>query len=189
MAPRMIEVYTLEELKEKHPDAYAKVYEKWRNHVMSYSTPWADETMDSLKAVFEKCSFEMLDYSLGAYSPSYIRARPTYNRDDEEESTPGTDREWFLDNVLLPLGHVREDGTVHFPGNLALTGYCADDDFLEHVWQRLEKGDTLKEALESLAGVASKMMEDDLEQQAEEDSMLANWDHREYTADGVCVKR
>ena len=176
---KTINVYTLAELKESHPDAYAKVLARWADCCTEPN--WADETMDSLKAVVKACGGTMKKWSIGAHSPSSM----TVEADDEDEDGEWKDAEWLRLNVLAPNGYVKADGTADFPGHCKWTGYCADDDFIEDVYKSMKGGDTLTKALEGLATVASRLMERDLEDAQSEESMLANWDGCQFTEDGI----
>jgi hypothetical protein len=78
-------------------------------------------------------------------------------------------------------------GKAYFPGNCRWTGYCADDDFIEAVYESMAAGSTLTEALESLGDVAVRLMQADLHQDCEAGSMLANWEDRKFTDQGIEV--
>lgn len=162
-----VTVYTLEELKESHPEAYKAVHERWEALTLRDNPPWMEETMASLRAVIDACGGKLADWSIGAWTQCSATVEGI---DDEEQG-----REWFLHNVLKPNGYTRRNGHAYFPGNCKFTGYCADDDFLEATWKALKRGDTLTRALEGLADKAGEMMEADYEQAQEEESMLANW--------------
>lgn len=182
-----VDVYKLTELKEVSPKGYERVHDRWREGCDGDS--WTSETMDSLKAVVEACNGTLRDWSIGAYSHSSMNVRAEdYTDEDEEAPRTLKDAEWFLHNVLKPHGYVKDTGfgrlSADFPGHCAFTGYCADDSFLEAAYKAMCSGETLTEALEGLASVASKMFEDDLEQEQDEESMLANWGDNEYTIDG-----
>src|SRR5690606_38737579 len=122
---RTIQVYSLAELKERFPEAYARVHERWKNNLGD--VPWAEETMDSLQAVVDAAGGSLEDWSIGAYARSYIRVRV----DDEDEDGTPKDARWFRLNVLKPNGYVKKNGHVAFPGHCRFTGYYADDAFLE----------------------------------------------------------
>lgn len=178
--------YTLAELKESHPDAYARVHRKWQELTYSDSAPWSDETMDSLKAVVEACGGTLEDWSIGTDSGTCtVRVEDEY----EYENASGCHAApkgpaWFRREVLKPHGYTKPNGRPDFPGICAFTGYCADDSFMERAYERIRKGDTLTEALESLASLASEMMADDMEQAANEESMEANWGDNLYDEEG-----
>jgi len=188
MKTRTVETYTLDELKDAHPETYVKLHEKWRELVANDDAPWGDETMDSLKATVKACGALLHNWSIGAYAPCSMTVGVQddfIDGNDEESAEIRKDEGWFFDHVLKGLGYTRDSqGKVEFPGLCPFTGYCADDAFLEHVYKQLQRGNTLTDALESLADVAGKMVEDDLEQMQEEDSMLANWGENQYDKDG-----
>ena len=176
---KQINVYNLIELKEQFAQAYERVLKRWSDAVAeSGDIPWSREVMDSLKAVIELFGGELADWQIGPYGPCSATVRGI---EDEEWTS-----QRLLDEVLTPLGYAR-DRQGHFPGLCKLTGYCADDDFLEGVYERVTAGQPLTSALESLAGDAGKMMEADLEQQQDGDSMLANWGDRHFTEAGTAV--
>ena len=175
-------VYTLNELRTAHPEAYAEVHERWKAGCAEDAAPWTDETMDSLKAVVKACGARLTDWSIGAWAPSHVCVDVSDETDDDEPRRK--DAAWLVEAVLKPAGYADGTGAAHFPGLCVWTGYCADDAMIEAVHKALVDGDTLTEALEGLADVAREEMEANAEQQEEEDSMLANWSDREYTADG-----
>lgn len=185
---KTIPVYTLEELRTINPGAFEKIHNEWRNVVASDQAPWSDEVIDSLKAVVDACGGTLKAWSIGAYAPSSMMVSVEDEFEDGEEVFAKKDSAWMFEHILRPLGYKghKEKG-VDFPGLCPFTGYCADDDFLEAVYKELQRGYTLTEALESLADVARKHMEDDTEQAQDEESMLANWGERLYTEDGKPV--
>lgn len=182
--------YTLAEIETAHPEAFERIHDRWRDLVYRDQAPWADETMDSLRAVIDAAGGSLDDWSIGPDSGSCsvgIDDHYTYHNASGEHSAPCGAR-WFRREVLAPLGYVRPDGRAYFPGLCKLTGYYADDAFLEDAYRSLRKGETLREALEGLAHVASRMMADDLEQQAGRDGMFANWGDRLFDEHGDPVK-
>jgi hypothetical protein len=186
--PTTLEVtgYTLEELKTANPKAYERLAERWRELIYQDSGLWTDETMESLKAVITACGGTLTDWNIGPDSGwCTVRVEDDYeyvNASGEHSARKGP--AWFRREVLKPHGYLKPNGRADFPGNCAFTGYCADDAFLERAYERIRKGDTLTEALESLAGLASKMLADDLEQTASTESMEANWGDNLYTLEG-----
>lgn len=178
--PQQVTVYRLEELQAQFPAAYKAVHERWKKGIHSEPAPWSDEIMASLKAAVKACHAKLTDWSIGAYSPSYL----TVDVPEPNDEDGRTDLERFTDNVLIPNKYK----VGEFPGLCPFTGYCADEDFVEHVYKRLVAGDTLKDALESLADLASQFMEDDLKQMEEEESMHANWGESLFTKNGQLIK-
>lgn len=193
---KTIEVYTLEELQEKNPEAYARVLSKWEKSCDEDSfCPWQDECMASLRAIVKACHGKLVDWRLRPYSPGFIKVELA---DEERDRDLGeaADSVWFLRHVLEPHGYKMDAaGKVEFPGLCPFTGYCLDDDLLESVWKYLQtvfpvrpSGDSLKEALENLEGVIREHFEDSCEQQRGEDSMMANWGDCHFTLAGTRVE-
>lgn len=183
--PSSVTTYSLAELKELFPDAFARVHKQWSDGIAeSGDIAWKYETMDSLRAVINECGATLADWSIGAYSPSSITVKLPSDLDEMEADEA---RAWYLVNVLKPNGYVKSNGHADFPGHCKFTGYCADDDFLEAVWKRLNAGDDLKAALEGLADDVREHFEADMEQEQQEDSMFVNWSEDQFTKDGVRV--
>jgi hypothetical protein len=67
-----ITVYSASELKEKFPNGFEKALEKWRED-QSGDTFWTDEIMGSLKALFETSGVNLINWSIGANSSSWVR--------------------------------------------------------------------------------------------------------------------
>ena len=55
-----------------------------------------------------------------------------------------------------------------------LTGYCADEDFIESLINDVKNGYTLREAFENLGRVADKLIEQEYDREVFEDSLIAN---------------
>jgi len=179
-------LYTLAELKEQFPDGYARVLERWQDACdRFFDVPWQSETMDSLRAVVDACGGKCHDWQIGPYAPSHLSVRVDEHDEDDEGNEVRRDAEWFWREVLAPNGYARgEGGEVEFPGVCPFTGYCADENMLEAVWQDLRAGVGLREALEGLADVASRMMEANAEQERDAETMEANWDGLWFTEHG-----
>lgn len=179
-------VYTLAELNTMFPQAYERVHARWVKACdESGDVPWSSETMASLKAVVAACGGTIKDYSIGPYSPSYLRilAEDYTEREDGSEGSV-KDAAWLRREVLKPKGYTKKNGHAYFPGLCAWTGYCADDHFIQAIYTAMRDGDTLTEALEGLADVAAKVMEDDADQDRNAETMLANWGDNYYDEDG-----
>lgn len=190
---KTISVYTLQELRTMNPEAFERVHERWKEDVVaSPDVPWADETMDSLKAVVKAAGGTLTDWQIGPWGQSSMRV----SVEDEYEYLPGRTTQkgtaWFRKYVLTPLGYLSGEHKSRariFTGLCKLTGYCADDNFLEYVYKSLKAGETLTDALEGLAREAEKELEANVEQHQEEDSMMANWgEGRFFTLEGAWVR-
>lgn len=181
--PKQTTVYTLTKLKKSNPEAYTKVYKEWLEDCESEETPWVPETMDSLKAVITACRFKLTNWSIGPYDGWVDVEETELLNDDGDPITK--DRAWFESYVLDHNKYQKDSaGIYQFPGLCPWTGYCADECFIESVYKDMLIGFDLKPALKRLAKKASKLMEEDLEQMKEEESMLANWGDNYYTLDG-----
>lgn len=182
---RSVEVYTLDELRSKFPEGYDAVKQRWERKCQNDGfIPWQDEIIESLKAIVLKCDFRLKNYEIGPDSYSAISIE---TMDDQNEDNNDRGRDWFRDNVLVPLEYVNADGNVYFPGNCAFTGVCFDDDLLEKVWGRLCEGKSLYESLKGMAMDASRMMEAECEYRESEEEMLIAWDEQEFLADGTPI--
>ncbi len=178
-----ITIYTLEELEEVNEEAFNKVLAEWATYVKTDRdyVPWSDETIDSLRHVVEACGATLGGVSI---CPFYGNSSITVKTPNIGTDTPD---DWVWVNVLQKYKYLNDNGEAYFPGLCAFTGYCGDDDMLESVWEDVSTGSSLRDALHNLAGVAQKMMEDDIEQDCERESMLINWGEQEYTIDGYQV--
>lgn len=189
--------YSLDELKESHPQGYANALERWQEGCRaSGDISWSEETMGSLKATIAECSFKLRDWSIGPYAYSSLSVSDERGIDEDDEGKPEvSDLDWFCEAVLDANGYTRSDTAkdrngnpipngYKFPGKCPFTGYCFDEACLESVYWDLVSGESLEDALENLAQLASKAMEDDCEQMEDEESMEANWGHLRFLADG-----
>jgi hypothetical protein len=184
---RTITIYSLRELKDVSPEGYAKVLKRWRETCCDDFIPWDRDTIQSYKALVEACGGRFKDYNIGPWDNSWAKVVI----DNEVEETEGwitKNADWFLKYVLEPKGIKLDPATGKLiQGGGEFTGYCGDNRFVNEIYEDLSSGYDIQEALENMARVAQKMMEDDSEQFQEEDNMLANWEQREYTIDGVWI--
>lgn len=134
--------------------------------------PWQDETMDSLKACVSHAGFRIRDYSIGAYSRCYLKL----DGDDSILDLRGPRAlAWFENHYLSSLripwagpgrDKVRRYGYWYRPGMVPpcpFTGYCFDDDCIEHVAKCLKGGDSVREAFESLGQLAGDQWESEMD--------------------------
>jgi hypothetical protein len=159
-------------------------------------SPWQDEIMDSLKALFNNIDgVRLVNWSIGAYSYSFL----TVTMEEDTGNLAGKRaRAWlenhFLANLRIPYTgkrrwEVAQYGASYRPGMVPpcpLTGYCADDNFIDALRAGIRSGNTVREALQKLASTAQKLMEQDDEFSrsidAVEESIIAN--EYEFTEDG-----
>lgn len=174
---RTVTVYTLAELKSEHPAGYARVLRRWETRCEQDTTPWVDEIVNSYKAVVAACGAKLEDWEFGAYSCPYVSIDVPEELDNNREA---------FDETLKTLGYWK-DGAPHFPGLCKFTGYCADDDILEAVSNAFQGGESLRYALMKGASKTAKLIDADADAWKDEENMEANWDRREYLADGTEV--
>lgn len=184
--------------------AFERAFESYKNAQAEEGPAcwWTGELMDSVKALFDAAGVEMADWSIGMYSPSYIRAdfRGEYAEETEKLSGPRA-LAWIENNLLSGLrvpwtgprrAELRKYGAGYYAGQVKpcpFTGICYDDDLLNRLMESIKAGDTLAEAFEGLAIEARKIAESEDEYEREEAYFL---DHAaangyEYDAKGARI--
>lgn len=201
-----IDVYTPSELKQLDSNAFDYAFDRWKQDQYGFGYDWGDEIIDSLKAVFEHSNIALRDWEIDSYSHGHSSVK--FDMEISIESLSGQRAIAWLENNLLNQfrykdgiqhikervwmsehikSHTRSDGVfIHKPGELKscpLTGCCFDEDFLESLIKDINSGYTLFDAYRRLAKVASRLFENEWEQQTSEESFLEQ-DHLEYKADG-----
>lgn len=196
-----VTLYTLEELKQRAEPVYDKLYENWKDTELRYPSPWFNELLESLKIWCWLLNFRVMSYDICPYNNSYIHVECIYNGYDSEiENVYGRRAIAHVMNKLhnrysIPYGCKHKDykaymkyGKEYRAGKLKpcpLTGYYVDEVLIEKTIEAIKRGDTLKEALESLAYVIRDEMESDQEQQCSEESFLLNYEDKYFTIEGV----
>lgn len=176
-----VTAYTLAELQAQHPQAFERVRKQWEEFAYSVEVPWAQESVDSLRAACEAFGGELERWDI---SPHSMPTASVWIDSDRERD------QLLVRETLERLGYWPKDSDAPtFPGLCKLTGYCLDDDILEHVYRETLQGDTLSGSLESAAYIVMRAMEGNLEQWLDDESMLANWGERLYTEDGLLVRK
>lgn len=191
-----ISIYSLSELNEAHPEGFKTAYDRWCDKgIYDHGIAWQDETIDSLKALIEAAGAKLKNWSLGAYN------RGNFISVDAGDSDDLTGKRAFawLENRLLSALRVpwkgderkrlRKYGAFYYAGLVEpcpFTGYCADDNYLDALRERIAKGDTVKEALESLADTCAKLLEDELQYQLTEEYFIEQGDANgwQFTEEG-----
>jgi hypothetical protein len=187
-----VKLYKFEELGEK---AKARALEDWKGKQTEIF--WADETIDSLKALIKSAELKLKDWGIGAYSHSYVRLESF----EGEDLTGKRALAWLENNLLAGLripyrGAKRWElaryGSYYRAGMIKpcpFTGYCADDDFLDELRKDIKEGSTVKEAFEALADKARRMLENELDAQQSEEYFKEHADANDYefTEDGKHV--
>lgn len=213
---RKIDVYTIEELKKQFPDAYDKAYEEFKKDISNDPyLPWQEEIMGSMKAIIKHSGFTLRDWEIGAYCYSSVKIEyldtyiPIIDEDgfetEEEDRVDvgelcGKDAKKYIFDALdiksAKKVFFEYDGKKHHrwdaiqkngkDWSCELTGVCFDHDFLHHILDELESGETIADAYRGLADVARKLFEDEYESQLTEEYFLeeASNNNYEYTEEG-----
>ena len=196
-----VTLYTLDELKLRAESVYDKLYEKWKDQELQYPSPWCDEILQSLEAWCKLLDFRLTSYNICPYYYSYIHVESIYDGDESEiENVHGRRAIAHVMNNLhsrytIPYSCKHKDykkfmkyGKEYRAGKIKpypLTGYYVDELLINKTIEAIKRGDTLKEALESLAYVIRDEMESDQEQQCSEESFLDANEDKYFTIDGV----
>lgn len=193
-----INLYTIEELKEQHPESYNKLYKDYKSLVSEYSSPWSGEVVDCLKAFVEFLDFKLVNYSLSSWH-SYITVCSGGNSSDHSEDLYGPRAYAYIMNRLdayrVPHGckhknykHYRRYGYYYKAGKIKpapLTGYYLDDVFIEKTLDYVLKHGTLKEAVESLSSMITESLADDEEQEQSKESFEVRCQDELFTSAGT----
>lgn len=178
---KTVKIYTPSELKKKYPEGFETALEHFRND--NNNIPWTDEIMDSLKALFKATNGVYLrDWSIDAYGYSYVRVE--FNQDEAGDLTGNRALAWLENNLLGDLRipfqgkkrwNLSQYGQYYRAGMIEpcpLTGICFDEDYIESLFKSIKAGDTIKEAFENLANVASNLFQAEIEYQNSEENFL-----------------
>ncbi len=202
-----INVYSAQELKEMNPVAFEYAWDKYKRMCESDTLPWQEEIMDSMKKTFKYAGVSLNDWSIGAYSPSYVKfSIPTYWSDlaDNDELVDNLEgrkaynwlketfdlksyKRVYYKNHLGKRAHrydfTKLDGT---DWSCEFTGYCADHDFLESLFDCIYDKMNIEDAFRNLADVAAKLFENEYEYMMSEEYFLemADCNDWKYTEDG-----
>lgn len=206
-----IQLFTIQELKELHPDGYKRALEKHERDACRFEIPWQDEICDSLKALVEAAGLRLRDWSIGAYSRGSF-CRVSFENGDAGQLTGKRAFAWLENNLFAPLripwkGKERwrlaaynrgyhschpkgaDVRTCYSAGRVQpapFTGYYADDVYIDHLRDSLKCGLTLKRAFEALADKAQELLEEECEQAQSEEAFLERCEieNRQFTEDG-----
>jgi hypothetical protein len=178
-----IKLYTIEKLKEHHPETYIKLYKDYKSLVSEYPSPWSGEVVDCLKAFVEFLDFKLVNYSLSSWHSDITVCSKFDPRDDIEDLCGPRAYAYImnrLDEYRVPYGckhknykNYRSYGYYYKAGKIKpapLTGYYLDDMFIEKTLDYALKRGTLREAIESLSSIITESLADDIEQEQSEES-------------------
>lgn len=185
-------VYTFNELSDEAKEKAISNYRDSNTEIF-----WVDETLESLKGLFENCNgIKLKDYSLGECN-SWIRVDFT---NEEVENVSGKRALAWIENNLLcniriPVNSLAVNGTrrklaqygrYYRAGMIKpcpFTGYCADDDFLDSLLKDIKEGSDLKTAFEGLASEYQKIINNEIEYQNSEEYITEHLEVNEYEFD------
>lgn len=205
-----VNVYDIKELKEQFPDSYEKVLNKWQNSQDEIF--WQDEIIESLKECFKVAGITLKDWLLGGQG-SYVKFDiPTYWSEladcdmlvDDYEGRRAYNwlktafdlksyRRVYYTNHLGKKAHrydfTKLNSKKDWDWSCEFTGYCADHDYLESLFDDIHDGMNLKDAFHNLADVCNKLIEQEIEYQSSEEYFLehAEINDFQYTEYGVRV--
>lgn len=180
---KTINVYSITELSQDARDYAIEKYKEKNTEIF-----WQDETIESLKGLFENCNgIKLKDYSLGEYN-SNIDVE--FSQDEVENISGKRAFAWIennlLSNIRIPYKHDKRKeylkyGEGYKSGQIKscpFTGYCADENFLDCLMESIKSGMNLKKSFESLASEYQKIINNEIEYQNSDDyiieHMLAN---------------
>lgn len=166
MKTKTINIYSYKELSE---EAKEKALQDFRGKQTDIF--WIDETIESLKSLFENCSgISLKDYSLGEYN-SWIRVE--FANEEVENFTGKRAMAWLENNLLSNIRtsyygekrkELRKYGNGYYAGKIKpcpFTGYCVDDDLLDDLLKEIKEGTDLKTAFEGLATTIQKIIQNE----------------------------
>jgi hypothetical protein len=200
MRTKTIKIYSFDELSDS---AKENAIENYRNK--NHDIFWADETLDSLKGLFETCSgVSLKDYSLGECN-SWIRV--SFANNECEELSGKRAMAWIENNLLSNIRYEngidniknrvwkseyvkscnRKDGAfINRAGEIKdcpFTGYCADDAFLDSLIKDIKEGCDLKTAFEGLASEYQKIINNEIEYQNSDEYISEHLEANNYEFD------
>lgn len=165
MRTETINVYKFNELSEK---AKATACEIWRKRTAADPVPWQEETFESLTELIGRLpGVRLKDYELGLYCHSFLKIE--FENPDVGELDGARAIAWLENNLLSHLRitwtgsdrkKLREYG--YRPGQIPdcpLTGYCADDDFVQALRDNVRRGYSLKQSIEFLSATYTHLLE------------------------------
>jgi len=188
MKTKTINIYSFDELSEEAKEKAIEDYRERNTEIF-----WMDETVESLKGLFEYCNnIYLKDYSLGEYQ-SYIRV--DFTNEEIEEFTGKRAMAWLENNLLSNIRisyygkrrkELRQYGKYYYAGMIKpcpFTGYCVDDDLLDDLIKEVKEGSDLKTAFEELASTIQRIIQNEVEYQNSEEYIAEYFKINEYEFD------
>lgn len=95
------ELKTIYKVEDMDAEQFKRAHRKWNERTMDI--PWMDETIDSLKAIFETCDgVSLKDWSIGAYHQGcYVKFE--FSQDGVEDLTGPRAMAWLENNLFCKL--------------------------------------------------------------------------------------
>lgn len=192
MKTKTINIYQFSELSDEAKEFAIQQYREGNTEIF-----WANETLQSLKGLFENCNgVSLKDWSLGECQ-SWIRV--SFTNDEVEELSGKRAIAWIennlLSNIRIPCNSFSLNGTrkklaqygsYYRAGMIKpcpFTGYCADDTFLNDLIKEIKSGTDLKTAFEGLATIYQKIINDEIEYQNSDENISEHLEVNEYEFD------
>lgn len=152
MRTETLQLFKFSELSD---DAKQIAIEQWRNDTAADPIAWQDELLYSFKAVFKTASVTLKDYELSLCSYSSVKIEM-----DQEvyDLTGARALAWLENNFLSKLrvtraeylknrkDYFRYGYRVGKIKDCPLTGYCADESFIDALIESIKTGDCLGDA-------------------------------------------
>jgi hypothetical protein len=160
-----ITLYQFSELSDKVKE---KVKDNFMNNI-GYT--WGDDAIESLKKGAEAFGGKLVDYSIDFFNTSQ-----SYARFDMPELTHEEIKE-----VLDELGKVDSKGKG--VGDCKLTGYCADEDFLDGIREKFKTSDDINELMDNGFHSWLVAVQKDVEYQYEDENFGEFCDANDYWFD------
>ena len=177
------ETRNIYQFSELSPEAQEYAIEHEREHIAyNGEITWQGEIFDSFKAVFETAGITIKDYSLSmeAYRNN-LKIR--FNNEEAEGLNGPRAMAWLENNLFSKLrmpwqGKRRNDtrkyGKAYWPNYIPpcpLTGYCADENYLDELKKDIKSGMTLKDSFMDMVNVYSRLVENEYEYQTSDEGI------------------
>ena len=155
MRTEQINIYTFDELNDSAKDKARE----WYRQNLDY--PWGDESMNSIKVFCDEFGVRIKDYSIGAFSHSYIET------DVENSNFRG-----------LKLKNVKRDNMP--------TGYCLDCALWNTFYDEFKRTGNALYSFNEAIDAAVKEIREDAEYQYSDDAVdeMLSINEYEFTEDG-----
>lgn len=187
MRTETINIYKFNELPD---DIKQRARDKWRD---MYSTDihWQAEIFESLKTLFDTANIRMLDYQLGLQR-SFIK----HDLDSNVAELSGARAlAWLENNLFCKLRVTRAQYLKNRKDNFRygyrigkikdcpLTGYCADDDFIDDLLNNVKSGNTLGDSFRWLADKYESILQGEYDYQNSDEYIDEHLEANEYEFD------